>query len=778
MADRQQVYEAIRRADAAGDRASVERLGRYLREMDAPKQPADNSRSRGFLGGALRPLDNAATWFANTPVGAALDRAGQAIGLDSTAGAVKKNDALRRGNARTGYQMLGNIAGTLPTLALPGGAFVQGAAGGALLTDKPNDLRSVARDAVIGGVGGKAGDLAGKRVIAPLAERAGRTQTARRIGEGLVNAVNRIPRVQAKLPPRAPAITRPERTIAGKAESGVLRRQSSLPAIRQNVADAVDMNLPYALADADPKLQKLAGSVARFSPEAQRMAQTNLMERSDDQGVRAIQGVRDYLHPTADIKAVSQGIRDAANRKSGPYYDKAFEGGSMAPLETQFAQAFDQTSKGVADAAAELAAAQRAATVSSAQVNRAGNNVYMNAQALPANRGAQSGIAAAERNLANARAAHEQTLSMLRRAQGDAASDAPGAVWSPRVQQFLDDPIAKGGLGKGMEIQRLEALAQGKPFDPTELAITGMDDLGNPVVDGVPNMRTLDAVKKGLDAIIDEYPKDFRGKPVLDERGRVITQVLQSFRGEVDSLNPDYAAAREVYARTIAPRDALQRGFDSTGKNVANRDLQNIVGGYNPKELAQARSGYATKLTDTIAGLTDSADPYRAIAGGINRREKLQTMFPGGVDDFMRLKAIEDQMTATKNTVLGNSATQGRGIDDQAFMGGDVASGAIEAAVQLGSGGGIPGAGQVARFAAPKIKDRLAVGGLRNAQARADELAPQLFDTSNPRAILDFLDELTRKQAQERARQEAYRRGSGLLGIPFGSGIAAGFAGQ
>lgn len=707
---------------------------------------------QGVAEGLQKPATNAVRMLAKTnPLGMLADAAtgvvrNTAVGMDRGAEAAKARSPYQ---GSTAGRITGGIVGSLPTALLPGGAVAQGAYGGAAMTNDINDVRGTAIDAAIGATAGKLGQQVGKRVLAPVAERIGRTAPVRRLGEAAAKAVGKAP-----LP--LPKVTRAERVVA--------RATPDLAPVRQNVADAARLKLPYALADADPRLRTLGGSVARFSPDARTMAEKNFGARAEDQGFRAIQGIRDYLHPTTDIKRVAQDIRGVAQSKAGPFYDKAFEGGSMAPLESQLDDAFGQSSKAVAEAQAELAAARRGQTLSRAAVNRAGNNVYANASALPADRQAQSVITAAEQRLAEAQGSHSQVLEMLRRAQNDASANAPGATWSPRIQQFLDDPISKQGLGRGMEIQRLEALANGRQFNPTELAITGVDEAGNPIVSGVPNMRTLDAVKKGLDAIIDDYPKDFRGKPILDERGRAVTQVLKSFRKEVDTINPDYAAARGVYEQYIRPATALQQGFNSTGKNVPARDLAKIVEGYNPKELAQARAGYATSLADQVANAADSADPYKMISGGINRRDKLGIMFPEGSQSFARLHDLEKEMARTATETFGGSQTQPRAIADSMFQN-DMANSAADAGIQMMTGGGVPGATKMLGELARAAKDRSQLG-LLGAKNKADALAPQLFDTSNPQGILDFLDGMARKAREEELRKQAYQRTFGLLGVP------------
>jgi hypothetical protein len=135
----------------------------------APK-PADTSAARGVALGAMKPLDNLARAAMNIPGVAEIDKFGQRLGFPGANEAVASNDAARDANTRKGMQLLGNVVGTAPTLALPGGAIAQGAAGGALLSDA-TDAKGLAVDTVIGGVGGKAGELAVRGVGAAIAPK-------------------------------------------------------------------------------------------------------------------------------------------------------------------------------------------------------------------------------------------------------------------------------------------------------------------------------------------------------------------------------------------------------------------------------------------------------------------------------------------------------------------------------------------------------------------------------------------------------------------------------
>ena len=159
MATREEIYAAIVKADKAGDGEGVRALGAYLQTMpaSAPKPPSDNSAARGFALGVAKPLDNLTSAAMQIPGVAALDRLGTRMGIPGAEGLVAANDAARANNSRTGYQALGNIVGAAPTMALPGGAAVQGMAGGALLSNAKDPL-GVAKDTALGAVAGFGGD--------------------------------------------------------------------------------------------------------------------------------------------------------------------------------------------------------------------------------------------------------------------------------------------------------------------------------------------------------------------------------------------------------------------------------------------------------------------------------------------------------------------------------------------------------------------------------------------------------------------------------------------
>lgn len=232
-----------------------------------------------------------------------------------------------------------------------------------------------------------------------------------------------------------------------------------------------------------------------------------------------------------------------------------------------------------------------------------------------------------------------------------AFSAAP--VHSDRINQFLNDPIMKPALKRGLEIQRLESLAAGQKFNPNDYAITGFNDAGDPIISGVPNMRLLDAGKKGMDAIVSDNRDINTGK--LNEFGRAVNLVRQSYLGELDKLNTNYAEARAAWAGPSAAKDALL-----LGRNFMNEDAEvtaNDIANLSDSEKEFFRIGASRQLSDKA--LKNPNTTGRNILNDELLKRKLQSAFPDedSYYDFMGNVRNQINQLGTKNNVLGNSTT-------------------------------------------------------------------------------------------------------------------------
>jgi len=328
-----------------------------------------------------------------------------------------------------------------------------------------------------------------------------------------------------------------------------------------------------------------------------------------------------------------------------------------------------------------------------------------------------------------------------------------GPVHSDRLTQFLNDPIAQSGYRQGREIQRLEALANGEHFDPTDTAITSFNEAGDPTFGKVPNMRTLDAVKRGLDNMLDQYRDTVTGKTVFDQRGRAIDQVRKSYLSELDNLNGDYKAARQAWAGPSQAMDVMSQGRDFT--NVDPRILSKIMDsmGEGNKQFFQA--GVADKVKGIISRTQDGADATRRIFGNDRIRQQLQAVFPDeeSFAAFTQDVEREAQFAKNRNQIVGNSRTAYR-TSGQDEMGVDPLN-AIGHAVM----GNIPGA---TVSAAKSIVRYLK----RPPSAVGDQASPMLFTQGDNSGVVQAL----RSKATAAGMTDQQRQGlARILGIGIGA---------
>lgn len=243
-------------------------------------------------------------------------------------------------------------------------------------------------------------------------------------------------------------------------------------------------------------------------------------------------------------------------------------------------------------------------------------------------------------------------------------------VWTNRLQQFIDDPMSKIGLRRGLEIQRLESLAKGEPFNPHDYAIVDFDAAGDPIVGKVPNMRTMDAIKKGYDSILEDYRDPMSGKLNLDQRGRAIDMVRKSLLHQLDRANPDYAAARAAYAGPASEAEAVGLGklAATRGRPTDTMDVFNKLG--EPQKAA-FRTGYADKLQEGIDRGAEGVNATRRFTSGKYQTE-LPTLAldqgplrPGEQPEMLKRLGREQQMFETRRQAIGGSQTA-ENLADQA----------------------------------------------------------------------------------------------------------------
>jgi hypothetical protein len=233
------------------------------------------------------------------------------------------------------------------------------------------------------------------------------------------------------------------------------------------------------------------------------------------------------------------------------------------------------------------------------------------------------------------------------------------------LQKILDLPVMQSGIRKGIDIERMRAALPGAaPFRPRDLAITGHDAEGEPIVSAVPNMRVLHAAKTGLDSILEGYRNPITGRLQLDNWGYAAQQVRRALVGELRSLNPAYAKAEDAWAGPSAQIEAAQWG--SKILNIDKNAIRDRMARFSPDEQEFARLGVGSMLHDYLEKTNASPGRIGSLLSDLYRG-RLEPMFRDPADFDRFTKALQDErtMAQTDARVLGNSLTAERLAEDR-----------------------------------------------------------------------------------------------------------------
>lgn len=244
-------------------------------------------------------------------------------------------------------------------------------------------------------------------------------------------------------------------------------------------------------------------------------------------------------------------------------------------------------------------------------------------------------------------------------------------AWDDKLAALLKRPAMRDAFN------RARTLAENEGVDPRTLGITGFDEAGEPILSGIPTMRTWDYMKRGLDDILEKNRNQLTGLLELDESGRAINGLKSTLLRELDGINPDYAAARRSYAGHSEMLDAV-----NFGREFAKGDIDVLaqrVSEMTPAEQDMFRVGAVRELRRTIGKSQDGADIVRQMFGSPEKRARLQMLFrtPDEFQTFQRIMEMERETTRTARMVTGGSPT-GRIAAEQD----DLLSGALEDAVR------------------------------------------------------------------------------------------------
>lgn len=269
-----------------------------------------------------------------------------------------------------------------------------------------------------------------------------------------------------------------------------------------------------------------------------------------------------------------------------------------------------------------------------------------------------------------------------------------GAVDDPRILNLLkNNPNFKEAFKRAQIIAQNEADADilaggdGSAFKliPYEIVTKG----GKPSINMLPDVRTLDYIKRGLDDLIR---KGFDGTGMAPAQANSLKKLKNEFVNvldevtEVDGVSA-YANARKVYAGDMEVIEALDNGFKNFSK-MAPEEVSKAFENMSEGEAQAFLTGASRNLLDKLTKPSNNANYAQRIIGSPDMRKKIQMLFPAAGEEGLALYEAallrEAQLFKEIGRITGGSPTAqreaGKAAIGEGSTAGDVMADAVSTA--------------------------------------------------------------------------------------------------
>ena len=256
----------------------------------------------------------------------------------------------------------------------------------------------------------------------------------------------------------------------------------------------------------------------------------------------------------------------------------------------------------------------------------------------------------------------------------------------------------------------------------------------------LPDVRTLDYIKRGIDATIDS---GFRGKGMSTAEASALRDLRKQFVNAIDENVPDYKFARKTYAGDLETLDALRMGREEF-KTLDPEQVEKMVKAMSSGEKDAFRTGVARDIYSIIMKPSNEPNTAQRVIGSPDMQKKLAMLFdnPAEFDLYKAALMRESQLYKESNTILGGAQTAKR-LDLKASL--DEDTGMIESAAQAATGN-FSGA-----------LSSMVMGAIRSGQmskARAEKLSEMLMakEPNEVAAAVQMIENYAAKQAPKQFR--------------------------
>lgn len=251
-----------------------------------------------------------------------------------------------------------------------------------------------------------------------------------------------------------------------------------------------------------------------------------------------------------------------------------------------------------------------------------------------------------------------------------------GSVMDPRIMTVLKNTKFKGFYDKAREIAETEKMAaklRGEDTSKYDLEeLYKFDKKGNIVSVNVPDVRTLDYIKRGIDATIDS---GFRGQGMSTAEANALKELRNQFVKALDEATVDpqtgtsaYKAARSVYAGDMEVLDAMRTGRTKFN-SLNSKEIAKMFDEMGQAERDAFRTGAIQSIYDKLMNPSGDINAAKRLIGSREYTAKMKELFdsPAQFDLFEAALEREKQLYEQSSRILSGSPTARRAAAREAF---------------------------------------------------------------------------------------------------------------
>ena len=255
-----------------------------------------------------------------------------------------------------------------------------------------------------------------------------------------------------------------------------------------------------------------------------------------------------------------------------------------------------------------------------------------------------------------------------------------GTVNDPTITRVLQNPRFKTFFDEAKKIADNEKLAaELRGEDPRKFMLDDIfigDEAGNITLSKLPDVRTLDYIKRGMDAVID---KGYRGEGMSSAEANSLKDLKRSMVSaldkatEVDGVSA-YKTARAQYAGDAEVLDALRTGM-SDFKKLDPEQVVSMMKGFSAAEQEAFKTGAIRNIYATVMDPSGNINAAQRVIGSPEARDRLKVLFPSQAkfDLFEAALQRENQLFQQSNKILSGSPSARRLAGIEAFDEGESA---------------------------------------------------------------------------------------------------------